>query len=160
MGAVYHGGGLAGCQLSLDFICNMRHVTPVVPFRVNLQPGIPVHEQVAFAARKAMLSGQLRPGDPFPSVRALSKAMKIHPNTGQKVVAQLTADGLLEVRPGIGTIVCQPPPASRAERGRLLGCDVEQLVVEAKRLGLTVDDLHAAVDEHWRKLQARSKEEA
>ena len=28
--------------------------------------------------------------------------MKIHANTAQKVIAQLTADGLLEVRPGIG----------------------------------------------------------
>src|ERR1700722_8297273 len=56
-----------------------------------------------------MLSGQLRPGDPFPSVRALSKAAKVHPNTAHKVIAQLTADGLLEVRPGIGTIVASPP---------------------------------------------------
>jgi len=30
-----------------------------------LQSGVPVHEQVAFAAKKAMISGQLRPGDPF-----------------------------------------------------------------------------------------------
>lgn len=132
----------------------------MVPFRVILQTGIPVHEQVAFAARKAMLSGQLRQGDPFPSVRALSKAMKIHPNTGQKVIAQLTAEGLLEVRPGIGTVVCEPPPATRAERGRLLGAEVEQLVVEARRLGLNVEDLHAALDEHWRKLRGRRKEEA
>ena len=131
----------------------------MVPFRLTLQAGIPVHEQVAFAARKAMLSGQLRPGDPFPSVRALSKAMKIHPNTGQKVIAQLTAEGLLEVRPGIGTVVCEPPPATRGERSRLLGAEVEQLVVEAKRLGLTVDDLHEALDEHWRRLQARRKED-
>lgn len=144
----------------LDSGCNMCHVTAVVPFRVNLQAGIPVHEQVAFAARKAMLSGQLRPGDPFPSVRALSKAMKIHPNTGQKVIAQLTGEGLLEVRPGIGTVVCEPPPASRSERARLLNGEVEQLVVEAKRLGLTADDLHAALDDHWRKLQGRRKEEA
>lgn len=132
----------------------------MVPFRLVLQAGIPVHEQVAFAARKAILSGQLRAGDPFPSVRALSKAAKIHPNTGQKVIAQLTAEGLLEVRPGIGTVVCEPPPSTRAERSRLLGGDVEQLVVEARRLGLSVDELHEAVDEHWRKLHGRRKEEA
>jgi len=107
-----------------------------------------------------MLSGQLRPGDAFPSVRALSKAMKIHPNTAQKVVAQLTAEGLLAVRPGIGTVVLEPPPGTRAERGRLLGAEVEQLVVEAKRLGLGVEDLHSALDEQWRKLQVPKEEEA
>ena len=131
----------------------------MIPFRLTLQSGVPVHEQVAFAAKKAMICGQLRPGDPFPSVRALSKAMKIHPNTAHKVVAQLTAEGLLEVRPGIGTVVLPPPPSTRTERGRLLGREVEQLTVEAKKLGLTLDDLHASVDEHWRRLQSTKEKE-
>jgi GntR family transcriptional regulator len=132
----------------------------MIPFRLTLQSGVPVHEQVAFAAKKAMISGQLRPGDPFPSVRALSKAMKIHPNTAQKIIAQLTAEGLLEVRPGIGTVVLQPPPATRGARTRLLGREVEQLTVEAKKLGLTLDDLHTAIDEHWQRLQSPEEEES
>ncbi len=129
----------------------------MIPFQVDLQSGAPIHEQVAFAARKAMISGQLRPGDPFPSVRALSKALKIHPNTAHKVIAQLTAEGLLDARPGIGTVVLRPPPSTRSERSRLLGHEVEQLTVEAMRLGLTLDDLHAALDEHWSLLQAKTK---
>jgi len=132
----------------------------VVPFRLTLQSGVPVHEQVSFAAKKAMISGQLRPGDPFPSVRALSKAMKIHPNTAQKVVAQLTAEGLLEVRPGIGTVVVAPPPARHSERARLLGREVEQLTVEAKKLGLSLEDLQAAVAAQWRLLEAHNEEES
>jgi GntR family transcriptional regulator len=135
------------------------HSTAVIPFRVVAQPGIPVHEQVAFAARKAMFSGQLRPGDPFPSVRALSKATKIHPNTAHKVIAQLINEGLLTVRPGIGTLVAEPPPSSRAQRSRLLGGDMEQLVVEARRLGLGLDDLHSALDDHWGRLQSDKQEE-
>ena len=121
---------------------------------MTFQSGVPVHEQVAFAAKRAMISGQLRPGDPFPSVRALSKAMKIHPNTAHKVIAQLTAEGLLEVRPGIGTVVLEPRPSRRDERAHLLGREMEQLTVEAKKLGLTPADLHAAIDEHWQRLQS------
>ena len=131
----------------------------MVPFRLVLQSGVPVHEQVAFAAKKAMISGQFRPGDPFPSVRALSKAMKIHPNTAHKVIAQLTAEGLLEVRPGIGTLVLEPPPSTRLERSHLLGREVEQLTVEAKKLGLTLEKLASAIDEHWRRLRAPGEEE-
>jgi GntR family transcriptional regulator len=47
------------------------------------------------------------------------------------------------------------PPSSRAERSRLLGRDVEQLAVEASRLGLTLDDLQAAVANHWRRLHGK-----
>jgi GntR family transcriptional regulator len=133
--------------------CNTCHSTAVVPFRLNLEPGTPIHEQVVFAAKKAIISGKLRSGDAFPSVRALSRAMKIHANTAQKVVAQLTAEGLLEVRPGIGTVIVRPPAAGKGERARLLGRDVEQLTVEAMKLGLGLDDLQAAVAQHWKRLK-------
>ena len=118
---------------------------------------LPVHEQVAFAARKALVSGKLRPGDAFPSVRTLSKAVKIHANTAQKVISQLVAEGLLEVRPGIGTVVAQRPLSTRAERTKLLGRSVEELAVEAIRLGLTLEDLQAAVAEHWDALQMKEE---
>ncbi len=131
----------------------MCHVTPVVPFRCVLVAGAPVHEQVGFAARKAIVSSKLRPGDPFPSVRALSKAMKIHANTAQKVIGQLIAEGLLEVRPGIGTVVRQPPTGARPDRVRLLGRDIEQLTVEAMQLGLTLEELQGAVAASWRGLR-------
>jgi len=132
----------------------------VIPFRLTFAPGIPIHEQVTFAAKKAMISGQLRPGDPFPSVRALSKALKINPNTAHKVVAQLTSEGLLEVRPGIGTVVARAPGSSHAERKRLLGRELEQLIVEAKRLRLSLEDVQAAVGEHWRNLQRHEQEDS
>jgi GntR family transcriptional regulator len=136
--------------------CNKWHSTLVIPFRLTLQSGTPVHEQVAFAARKAMMSGKLRPGDPFPSVRALSRALHIHANTAQRVVSQLTQQGLLEVRPGIGTVVSQPPPSHRAERVRLLGPEIDQIVVESMRLGLSLGDLQAFIENCWQKLQPLS----
>lgn len=141
-------------RFGLDGCCITCNSTPVIPFRLHFQAGVAVHEQVTFAATRAIVSGQLLPGDPFPSVRQLSKELKINPNTAHKVVTQLTNDGLLEVRPGIGTVVAQRPASSRAERGRLLGREVEQLIVEAKRLGLSLEDVKGAVDEHWKKLTA------
>ena len=121
----------------------------MIPFRVAFRAGEPLHEQVALAARRAILAGQLRPGDAFPSVRTLSKSLKINPNTAHKVVAQLTAEGLLEVQPGIGTVVARAPAASRAERRSFLECEVEALVIEARRLGLDLDDLQDSIAEHW-----------
>lgn len=123
----------------------------MIPFRLVFQPGISLYEQAAYAAKKAMVSGQMRPGDPFPSVRALSKALKINPNTAHKVVAHLIAEGLLEVRPGTGTVVASRA-STPAERSHLLKKELEQLVVEAKRLGLELDDVTAAVKQHWKRL--------
>jgi len=84
---------------------------------------------VAYAAKKAIVSGQIKPGDPFPSVRALSSSLKINVNTAHKIVTQLTAEGLLEAHPGIGMVVATPSASSPAERGRLLKKELEQLMV-------------------------------
>lgn len=116
------------------------------------QPGSSLYEQVVYAAKKAMISGQLRPGDPFPSVRALSAALKINPNTAHKVITQLLNEGLLAVMPGTGTVVAEPPPPNPAERSRLLDKEVEQLAVEAKRLGTSLEEVTAALAAHWQRL--------
>jgi GntR family transcriptional regulator len=124
----------------------------VIPFSVHFRPGVPLFEQVVYAAQKAMISGQLLPGDPFPSVRALSRELKINPNTAHKIVAQLVSDGLLETRPGIGNVVAARPDSTRKERAQLLTREVEQLVVEAKRLGIARDDLADSIAQHWDRL--------
>jgi GntR family transcriptional regulator len=123
----------------------------VVPFRLVPQAGVPIGEQVVFAAKKAILSGRMRPGEPFPSVRALGRAMKIHANTAQKVIAQLASEGLLEVLPGIGTVVAQPPQP-RSGRARLLARDVEQLTVQALQIGMSLEELEAVVRDCWHRL--------
>src|ERR1039457_5692656 len=120
----------------------------MIPFRVNFRPGASLFEQVVYAAKKAMISGQLRPGDPFPSVRALSKDLKINPNTAHKVVTHLVTTGLLETRPGIGTVVANLPEGSKSDRSQLLGREIEQLVVEAKKLGISHDEMLESISTH------------
>jgi GntR family transcriptional regulator len=132
----------------------------VIPFRVTLEAGMPVHQQVVFAAKKAILSGKLRPGEPFPSVRAISRAVRIHANTAQKAIAELQREGLIEVRPGIGTVVAQRLPAGRAERARVLARDAEQLAVEAMKLGASLEELQEIVAFHWNRVQPACGEES
>jgi GntR family transcriptional regulator len=130
----------------------------VTPFRLKLRPGIPIHEQVVYAATRAIVSGQLRAGEIFPSVRALSRDLSINPNTAHKVVAQLLADGLLLSTPGIGTVVAELPRSTAAQRTVLLNDPIEALVVEAKRLSVDLDDVTAALQRHWNRLSSGDTE--
>ena len=130
----------------------------MIPFSLEFQPGVPIFEQVVFAAKKAIVSGRMLPGSPFPSVRALSKGLKINPNTAHKVVSTLTAEGLLEVHPGIGTIVARPESATAAELRRVLEDEVERLVVEASKMGLTMEQVIEAVTLQWGRLRAEQDE--
>ncbi|HEY3827060.1 MAG TPA: GntR family transcriptional regulator [Bryobacteraceae bacterium] len=130
----------------------------MIPFRLSFQPGIPLYEQVVYAARKAIVAGQMRPGDPFPSVRTLSRELKINPNTAHKVILCLTNEGLVEIRPGTGTVVATIPKSTAAARSELLGNELETLVVEAKKLGMRLTDITAAIARHWARIGGSEKE--
>jgi len=124
----------------------------MLPFRVELKTGSPISEQLIYAVKKAVISGLMQAGDKFPSVRTLSQELRVNPNTAHKVIAALINQGLLEVRPGIGTIVGKNPKPTPQQRSELLGEDVEHLVVEAKKLRLDLEDVTKAVEQHWTKL--------
>jgi len=121
----------------------------MLPFTVTLRTGLPIHDQVVYAVTRAAVGGQLRAGDAFPSVRALSQELRINPNTAHRIVATLVEQGILAVRPGIGTVVTAGvEPHSSADRERLAD-DIERLVVEARRAGLSLQDVLADVRSQW-----------
>ena len=122
----------------------------MLPFSVILRAGRSLHDQVVFAATKAVINGQLQPGDRFPPVRTLSQELRINPNTAQKIVTTLVERGLLEVQPGIGTTVAAWRPASSSGHRAALHESVDRLVVEAKRLGVSLADVIESVRREWK----------
>jgi GntR family transcriptional regulator len=121
----------------------------VLPFSVALRPGLPVQDQVVYAVTRAVVSGQLRPGEAFPSVRTLSQELRINPNTAHRIVSTLVEGGLLEVRPGIGTVVAAAFRGTAADRRALLDRDLERFVVAARKAGIGLQDAIAALRRHW-----------
>lgn len=124
----------------------------MLPFAIELKPGLPITEQVLFAVKKAVVAGQLKAGEPFPSVRALSQELQINPNTAHKIVATLVAEGVLVTTPAVGSVVAERGAVDRAARAELLGDELERVVVEAKKLGLTLDEVQSGLAAHWKKL--------
>lgn len=128
----------------------------MLPFSVTLRPGDPIQEQVVYAVTRAVVSGQLRPGDPFPSVRVLSQELGINPNTAHRIVAVLITEGILVVRPGVGTIVADESRGLRTERRQSVEDDVERIVIESKRAGLSLQELLVAVRRQWGRIVRRA----
>lgn len=126
-----------------------------LPFTIEIQPGSPAYEQVVQAVHRAVARGLLAEGDAFPSVRALSKAVRINPNTAHKVVQALVSDGTLEVIPGRGTRVAPSVKRSARQKNALIQGSLDALVVEARRLGFGIDELDDALRAAWQKLDQK-----
>tara|TARA_R100001377_G_scaffold68751_2_gene44008 strand:- start:2122 stop:2526 length:405 start_codon:yes stop_codon:yes gene_type:complete len=124
----------------------------MTPFKIKLTPGQSIFDQVVFAAIKAILGGTLKPGDAFPSVRTMATDLKIHPNTAHKVVQHMINERWLIASPGKGTVVASPPKARSGDRQHLLSHEVEQLVVEARRVGASLHEVMESLKRQWHSL--------
>jgi DNA-binding transcriptional regulator YhcF (GntR family) len=120
-----------------------------LPFSIEIVPGEPVNEQILSAVHKAIFTGILQDGDPFPSVRTLSQALKISPTTAHKVVSQLKNTGLLAPMPGIGMVVRALELPSGEERVAMLAPGIRKLVRDGGDLSLELDDLLGSVKRQW-----------
>ena len=123
----------------------------MTPFGLVLQPGQSIFDQLVSAAQKAILSGELTEGQAFPSVRTLAADLKIHPNTAHQAVQYLIHERWLEMRPGIGTVVASEPRTLAEMQRQLMEHEVAALITEARRMGLSADELKRAIDAGWEK---------
>ena len=124
----------------------------MLPFAVELRTGVPVAAQIIFHAKKAIVSGYLKPGDKFPSIRQLSQELRINHNTAQRVIDTLVSEGVLVTTPAVGSVVAERSVGGKADRAELLGADLERLVVDAKKLGLEYEDVQRGLLAHWKRL--------
>lgn len=124
----------------------------MLPFLVEIKSGEPATAQVVYSATRAILSGEMRAGQPFPSVRELSQELRINPNTAHRIVAELVRDGLLEVKPGVGTIVAHVRSDDTDAQYETVEGLVEGLIIEARRAGMEKSELLGMVGDQWKAL--------
>ena len=78
----------------------------------------PIYRQLAYALRSAIVSGELKPGDPLPSGRSLGTQYGLALGTVREAISLLKAEGIIETRPGRGAFVRSNPPIRRLASDR------------------------------------------
>jgi GntR family transcriptional regulator len=107
---------------------------------------VPLYEQIAARIRVAVAAQEYAAGDPLPSVRQLSSALRVNPATVVQAYRDLEREGFVEMRHGAGTFVRALPPERRgAERTRQARELARAMLAEAARVGVGARDLLAAL---------------
>ncbi|GHC41083.1 GntR family transcriptional regulator [Roseibacillus persicicus] len=119
----------------------------MLPFRLQLQDGLPVSEQMFRASVRAILSGELVGGTIFPSVRVMAQELKVSPTTVHKAILELKEGGFLVSRPGVGMVVVGKDKLGTEVLREQLREPAEELLREAKLLGLGVVELSELLQE-------------
>jgi GntR family transcriptional regulator len=76
-----------------------------IGFALDTKSGVPFYRQIIQAVERTVSQGGLKPGDRLPTIRALSIALKVNPNTVAKAYTELEIRGLIQTQVGSGTYV-------------------------------------------------------
>jgi GntR family transcriptional regulator len=102
----------------------------------------PLYEQIAARVRLAVAAGELAEGDGLPSVRALSRTLRVNPATVVQAYRDLAADGFVDLRHGQGTFVKEVPTFVRDEERTAQAIRlVRKLLQDAARVGIGAEEL-------------------
>ena len=114
---------------------------------IDPRSSTPLYAQIAARIRVAIAAGELRTAAPLPSVRDLAARLRVNPATIAQAYRELEAEGFVEIRHGAGTYVRELAPGRRTrERARQAKALVERLLADARRMGVSLDELREAID--------------
>ncbi len=85
--------------------------------QIDPDSGIPLIAQLTEQLTWLIASGELLEGDTLPPIRQLAAELGVHMHTVRQAYQRLEGDGLVSVRPRVGTRVLAYDPASVADRG-------------------------------------------
>ena len=125
--------------------------------RVDAKSGVPIYIQIVDQVQHAVEAGGLEAGDRLPTVRALAKELTVAPNTIVKAYNELQRSGIIESRPGVGTIISEGVGNVARERWvEALNERLSVLVRDATALGITEDELWERFDAEFEKVHSRA----
>jgi GntR family transcriptional regulator len=98
----------------------------------------PIYRQLRDRVVAMILDGLLKEGDPLPSVRQVATDTRVNPLTVLKAYQQLTEEGLVDKKRGVGLFVSAGARALllRDERERFLSEQWPEIRATIQRLGL------------------------
>ncbi|MBB5264953.1 GntR family transcriptional regulator [Catenibacillus scindens] len=114
---------------------------------INGASMVPIYEQIIDQIKKMIVDGTLKENDILPSVRTLSKELKISALTVKKAYDNLEQEGFTVTVHGKGTYVkAANKELMREEYRREVEADLEMAIQKGRSCGLTDDEIRELVD--------------
>lgn len=109
---------------------------------INTSLMVPIYEQIVDQIKKLIRNGELKENDALPSVRALSKELRISALTVKKAYDHLENEGFTVTVHGKGTYVAATnPELLLEEQKKELEADLEKAIQKGRRCGVCDEEI-------------------
>lgn len=114
---------------------------------INTSSMVPIYEQIVEEIRNRIIRGELSAGDVLPSVRVLSRELKISALTVKKAYDFLEQEGFTATVHGKGTYVTGTNLAMIAEMQRQeIEQELDKLIKKAREYGMEDQEIRGLMD--------------
>lgn len=111
---------------------------------INSSLMVPIYEQITDQIKTRIRDGELKENDNLPSVRSLSKELKISALTVKKAYDNLEAEGFVITVHGKGTYVAAAnPELLLEEQKKEVEADLELAIQKGRRFGISDEDIRS-----------------
>lgn len=111
---------------------------------INTSIMVPIYEQIVDQIKMLIRSGELKENDNLPSVRTLSRELKISALTVKKAYDTLESEGFTVTVHGKGTYVAATnTELLLEEQKKELEADLEQAIQKGRRCGISDEDIRS-----------------
>jgi len=128
-------------------------------FQIDALSRTPVYLQLVEQTERLILSGVLTPGQQMPSVRNLSIALSVNPNTIQKAYSELDSHGLTCAVPGRGCFVTATASWILLQQARRQLPELFSLVQKLKISGVTKEEILQCVQDAYESEPHKTRKE-
>ena len=109
-----------------------------------------IWEQIVEQIKDAIMKGDLNPGDPLPSIRALARDLRISVITTKRAYDELEAERFVESIQGKGSFVAAQDTALMQEkRLKAIEAALSQAILEARLTGFDYTQLEHMLQVLW-----------
>lgn len=114
---------------------------------MDFKDNLPIYIQIMNLIKGKMVSGQINGGDKLPSVRELSKELKVNPNTIQRTYQELEREELVFTQRGMGTFVTEDKEIVRNLKKGMATNIINNFIMEMKKLGFKSNEIIEIISE-------------
>jgi GntR family transcriptional regulator len=115
----------------------------VIEFHLLSRSGVAPYLQLIQQVRGALRLGLLEEGDQLPTVKEVSVALAINPNTVLKAYRELEYEGVVAGRQGVGTFVTKTVSEQSVAAHLELSRDLLTWLRKARAAGLDIEGIEA-----------------
>ncbi len=107
----------------------------------------PIYEQIASQIKSAVIAGEVKPGDPLPSLRFLAKELRVSVISTKRAYEELEREGYITSVPGKGSFAAEiNRELLQEEQYKRLEEHLNEAVDAARTAGISLEEMKGLLE--------------